>query len=107
MLVDIHRGQLNPAAMTNLTPEIALPLHYGYPTPEKGYFKEPYPLSDKLFLVSYNFGPDHASPAGYGLYVLDITGHRELMYRAPRHLLLATHPAARAACSTHRAVGPD
>lgn len=83
ILVDIHKGQLNPGAMTNLTPEIALPLHYGYPTPEKGFFKEPYPLSDKLFLVAYNFGPDHGVPAGYGIYVLDVTGHRELVYRAP------------------------
>ena len=83
MLVDIHKGQRNPKAMTNLTPEIALPLHYGYPGGAKGYFKEPYPLSRKRFLIVYNFGPRHDEPAGYGLYLLDVTGHRELIYRDP------------------------
>lgn len=92
MLVDIHKGQLNPNAMTNLTPEIALPLHYGYPGGAKGYFKEPYPLSRKRFLIVYSFGPRHDEPAGYGLYLLDITGHRELIYRDPANKFSCWQP---------------
>jgi hypothetical protein len=83
MLVDLHRGQTNPAAMTNLTPEIALPLHYGYPGAAQGFYKEPYPLTEKIFLVAYHFGPRHDDPAGYGLYAFDTSGHREHICRGP------------------------
>lgn len=79
--VDIHVTQLTPAAMTNLTPEIGYPPHYGYPGAQFGFYKEPYPIGEDLFLVSYHAGPTHNDPAGYGLYVLDGEGHRELIYR--------------------------
>ncbi|MCY2995572.1 MAG: discoidin domain-containing protein [Planctomycetota bacterium] len=83
ILVDIHLTQLTPAAMTNLTPEIGLPPHSGYPGAQYGYYKEPYPLGEDLFLVCYNPSPNHAEPAGYGIYVLDAAGNRELLYRDP------------------------
>jgi len=83
ILIDIHVTQLTPAAMTNLTPEIGLPPHAGYPGAKFGFYKEPYPLGEDLFLVCYNPGPNHSEPAGYGLYLLDDTNHRELLYRDP------------------------
>ncbi|MGD0092610.1 MAG: discoidin domain-containing protein [Planctomycetota bacterium] len=84
VLIDTHISQLTPDAMTNLTPEIKYPGHGGYPTTDKGYYKEPWPLSDRLFLVAYNSQPSHSAPAGYGLYVLTASNHRELLYRDPK-----------------------
>ena len=83
VLVDIHITQLTPAAMTNITPEIGYPPHGGYPGGKFGYYKEPYPLAEDLFLVSYSPGPDHNDPTGYGLYALDGSGDRELVYQDP------------------------
>ena len=83
VLIDTHMSPLTPMAMTNLTPEITYPGHNGYFEPQRGYYKEPYPLSEDLFLVAYNPGPNHAAPAGYGLYLLDAAGNRELVYRDP------------------------
>jgi len=72
-----------------------------------GYYSTPWPLSAKYFLVSYNPGQDTATDkttkesipwghylskgsaadmtraAGYGLYVIDVYGNRELIYRDP------------------------
>jgi hypothetical protein len=81
ILIDTYVTQLTPDAMTNLTPEIQYPSHSGYPTRDKGYYKEPWPLSEKLFLVAYNPEAGHSAPAGYGLYVLDAEGNRELLYK--------------------------
>jgi hypothetical protein len=81
ILIDIGVTQREPSAMTNLTPEIGLPGHSGYPNRSAGYFKEPWPLSDRLFLVAHNPTADWKAPNGYGLYLLDRTGYRELLYR--------------------------
>ena len=81
VLIDTHITQLTPAAMTNLTPEIAYPGHAGYPGGKFGYYKEPYPLGEDLFLVCYCPGPSHSEPAGYGIYVLDRSGNRELLFK--------------------------
>jgi hypothetical protein len=83
VLIDIHITQLTPAAMTNLTPEIGYPPHAGYPGAKFGFYKEPYPLSENVFLVCYNPGPLPKEPAGYGIYVFDTTGGRELLYQDP------------------------
>jgi hypothetical protein len=84
VLLDTRITQLGPEAMTNITPEIGYPGHAGYPGGKCGYYKEPFPLSEDLYLVSYHAGPNHDEPAGYGLYVLDRSGHRELLYRDPQ-----------------------
>ncbi len=84
ILIDTHITQLTPEAMTNLTPEIGYPGHGGYPTKNKGYYKEPWPLSERLYLVAYNPEASHKAPAGYGLYLLDDEGNRELAYRDPQ-----------------------
>ncbi|MFV1966487.1 MAG: hypothetical protein ACC628_13770 [Pirellulaceae bacterium] len=84
----------------------------GVPVPEGGvggygYYSTPWPLSEKVFLVAYNpgryplgdAGPKKAIPwghylvgvpdvdmaraEGYGLYVIDVYGNRELIYRDP------------------------
>ena len=45
-------------------------------------FKDPYPLSEKFFLVSHKpSGPPWNDPKGYGLYLLDEAGKTYLIHR--------------------------
>ncbi len=47
-------------------------------------FKEPYPLSEKLFLVSHKpAGPVWNDTKAYGLYLLDEKGNTHLVYKNP------------------------
>jgi len=47
-------------------------------------FKDPYPLSEKFFLVAHKpAGPSWNDPKGYGLYLLDEKGSVQLIYRDP------------------------
>jgi hypothetical protein len=47
-------------------------------------FKDPYPLSEKYFLVSHKpEGTPWNDPKGYGLYLLNETGRVQLIYRDP------------------------
>ena len=47
-------------------------------------FKDPYPLSQKLFLVSHKpAGPVWTDPKAYGLYLLGEKGNTHLIYRDP------------------------
>ena len=93
----------------------------GVPVPEGGvggygYYTTPWPLSQKYFLVAYNpgryptgdAGPQKAIPwghylagvpdvdmtraEGYGLYVIDVYGNRELIYRDPDFSCLSPIP---------------
>lgn len=73
-------------ALTCITPEIP------YPEAEtrdiREYYTAPWPLSEKYFLVGYSPKPlvwePGAQPAdALGLYVLDVFGNRELIYRDP------------------------
>jgi len=81
ILVDGGRTRRTPEAMTCITPEIGSPGMY-QATWEMGFFQDPYPLSEELFLVSYRPGP-RTNKAGYGIYVLDTEGNRAELYRAP------------------------
>lgn len=47
-------------------------------------FKDPYPLSDHLYLVAHKpAGPVWTDPKAYGLYVLNTRGNVELLYSDP------------------------
>ena len=58
-----------------------------------GYYMYPWPLSDKFFLASYTYSNDYrlgstdtfrgADECGYGLYLLDVFGNKELIYKDP------------------------
>lgn len=85
ILVDNRMDRRTAVSMTNLTPEL------GYPGMDRhksgrryGAFKDPYPLSEKFFIVSHIPGTRVNEPAGYGLYVLDGWGNRAELYRDPR-----------------------
>jgi len=82
ILVDNSINRRTAAGMTNLTPELGYPGMSPHPSGKTfGYFKEPYPLSEKCFLVSHNPGPKDREPTGYGIYVLDAWGNRAELYR--------------------------
>jgi len=61
----------------------------GVPVPEGGvqdnggFYSTPWALSEKFFLVSYTYGDKTTDPIGYGLYVVDVYGNKELIYRDP------------------------
>ena len=85
ILVDNRTTRRTAEAMTNITPEIGYPSMH-QTTWGKGVFKQPYPLSEKLFLVSHNpqlKGEKIDDPKGYGIYVLDAWGNRAELYRDP------------------------
>jgi hypothetical protein len=76
--------------MQSLTPEIDTPDESGYHHLRGGrwvgdrvgpLFREPYPLSRKYFLVTYNPDRPAQDPTGYGLYLLDEFGNRTLIYK--------------------------
>ncbi|MGL6194050.1 MAG: hypothetical protein ACRC2T_04425, partial [Thermoguttaceae bacterium] len=56
-----------------------------------GYYMYPWPLSDKFFLASYTYSNDYrpgsldsfrgADECGYGIYLIDVFGNKELIYK--------------------------
>jgi hypothetical protein len=48
-----------------------------------GFYSTVWPLSDRHFLVSYSYSSAQTEPAGYGLYLIDVFGNKELLYRDP------------------------
>lgn len=82
-LVDPIHSSASPAIFENLTPELPPPTHFSWLRKDVGYYTYAYPLSDKYFLVSYNYGPDDRDPTGYGIYLLDRWNNRDLIYRDP------------------------
>jgi len=80
VLVDNRLDRRTGKAMTNITPEIGYPGMF-QATKDRGFFKEPYPFSEKFFLVSHNPGFNLERGAGYGIYALDAWGNRAELYR--------------------------
>ncbi len=88
-LIDLRIGRNAAEGMQRITPVRFVE------TPDKlphaGWYDCPYPLSDPdtglgggtYFLVSYSFSPDEADTTGYGIYLLDVYGGKELIYRDP------------------------
>jgi len=84
VLVDARRSRRTAEAMTCLTPELGYPPLYGYPKTRFGTFMDPYPFSEKLFLVSHKLGVKREGGSGYGIYALDSWGNRAEIYRDPK-----------------------
>ena len=82
VLVDTHRSRRTTEAMTSITPELGYPCMW-HATIKFGFFMDPYPFSEKLFLVSHTPNSNPGEPAGYGIYVLDGWGNRAELYRDP------------------------
>ncbi|MBE3070589.1 MAG: discoidin domain-containing protein, partial [Planctomycetes bacterium] len=90
VLVDPSVGVNDAAGIRIVTPGVRPPEGgmAGAPVPEGGvadaggFYMTPWPLSDKYFLAAYGFG-GQTDPAGYGLYLVDVFGNKELVYRDP------------------------
>jgi len=86
VLIDNRRHRRTADAMENLTPEIAYPGLYPM-RGSIGAFRDPYPFSEKLFLVSHrpggenSKGGEYPKGAGFGIYVLDAWGNRAELHR--------------------------
>ncbi|MDP6522591.1 MAG: hypothetical protein QGH15_00085 [Kiritimatiellia bacterium] len=99
VLLDTRRHRRTADAMKNLTPEISYPGMGAMPG-NGGVFKEPYPFSERFFLVSHRPGvvkdekdvkAKKAKPnESFGIYVLDAWGNRTALYRDPE--LSCCHP---------------
>lgn len=100
-LLTPSRGLNNEAGLEIVTPGVfppeggmsGTPVAEGGCVENGGYYMYPWPLSDKFFLASYTYS--NAYPAGmpdsfrgtdekgYGLYVIDVFGNKELIYADP------------------------
>jgi hypothetical protein len=48
-----------------------------------GLYSTPWALSERLFLTAYSFSNEQTELKGYALYVVDVHGNKELIYRDP------------------------
>ncbi|OVE82140.1 hypothetical protein BVY04_01775 [bacterium M21] len=84
MIVDLKQNRGGPEGMQKITPEIHYPEikgENGGPRYSKtGWFSAPYPLGENHFLVCNSFDKVTTN-ANYGIYLMDVHGNRELIYR--------------------------
>ncbi len=80
ILVDTRRSRRGTEAMTCITPEIGYPC-MSHPVSKFGFFMDPYPISQKLFIVSHVPGARDKEKPQYGIYVLDAWGNRAELCR--------------------------
>jgi hypothetical protein len=88
-LLDRTLGLEELAPVTRLTPEVCFPETEGWP---EHYYANPWPLSEEYFLVAWahaklpphKFVTDASNPTNAtGIYLLDVFGNQELLYRDP------------------------
>jgi hydrazine synthase alpha subunit-like protein/WD40 repeat protein len=97
-IVDPTVADNGQQAITRITPEIPFPEAESRDIKE--YYTAPWPLSEKHFLVGYSPTPLVWEPGAngenaLGIYLLDVFGNRELIYRDPH--IGSTNPCPLAA----------
>ena len=90
VLLDPNAGVDGPEALTNLTPDIPYPesADNGGAVSVPAFYESPFPLSEDYYLVAYSPTPltpegTEPSASALGIYLLDVDGNRELIYRDP------------------------
>jgi hypothetical protein len=99
--VNATAGLNNPGGIRIVTPGVTPPeggmagtaVADGGVCDDGGYYMTPWPLSDKYFLASYSYSnawpqgfPEYfrgMDETGYALYLVDVFGNKELIYRDP------------------------
>ncbi len=83
MIADLNQNRGGPSGMSRVTPEVEYPeiVSEARRSQPHGWYASPYPLSEQHYLCSFSFEKDNASKAGYGLYLMDVHGNKELIYR--------------------------
>ncbi|MGZ5568032.1 MAG: HzsA-related protein [Limisphaerales bacterium] len=92
VVVDTTGGINEPKGISIVTPGVKPPegTMDGVPVPGGGvkdgggYYSTPWALSEKYFLVSYSSTKTEIDPTGYALYLVDVFGNKELVYRDPK-----------------------
>ncbi len=82
-------GMNDPRAIRIVTPGVhppeggmsGSPVDEGGVADRGGFYMTPWPLSQKYFLASYSYSPAQTERAGYGIYLIDVFGSKELLYR--------------------------
>ncbi|UCF16292.1 MAG: discoidin domain-containing protein, partial [Phycisphaerales bacterium] len=82
-------GMNNPAGIKVVTPGVKPPeggmsgsaVDEGGVFDRGGFYTTVWPLSDKYFLACYSYSDAQTEPAGYGIYLIDAFGTKELVYR--------------------------
>ncbi|MCH5378339.1 MAG: hypothetical protein JJ992_30650, partial [Planctomycetes bacterium] len=89
LLLDMNREKRTREPMTSLTPNVKTENLRGLYQLRNGVWREdifgpfyadPFPLSDKFFLVSCNPDRRYNDQAAYGIYLLDVFGNRVPIY---------------------------
>lgn len=81
VILDPAKGMDGPEAIQRVTPEVCYPEVEGWP---RSFYMSPFPLSEKVFLTAWGRGNLADNPTkGLGIYVGDIDGNLELLYRNP------------------------
>ena len=91
VVADPSLGINEPKGMTIVTPDVKPPEGGmdGVPAPEGGtqdgggLYSTPWALSERTFLVSYTYSNEQTDAKGYGLYLVDVFGNKELIHRDP------------------------
>lgn len=92
LLLDLSQNKRTPEPITNLTPDVKIQNLRGIYHLRNGVWREdfygplysdPYPLSDKFFLVSCNPDRRYNDRAAYGIHLLDIFGNCVPIYHDP------------------------
>jgi hypothetical protein len=92
LLLDLHKDKRAETVMTSLTPDTKVQELRGLYQRRNGKWQEdlygpfycdPYPLSDKYFLVSCNPSKRYNDESAYGLYLLDAFGNRVPIHDDP------------------------
>jgi hypothetical protein len=91
VVIDTSVGINEPRGIGIVTPNVKPPEGgmAGVPVPQGGvcdpggFYGTPWALSEKFFLANYTYGTSTTVPNGYGLYLVDVFGNKELIYRDP------------------------
>ena len=88
--IDISKDIRTREPMTYITPDVDVRAEGGFwfdPAGKWGHrlFKDPYPISEKLFLVSLNPTGVAAEKVNWGICSLDETGQTTLLYQDPQY----------------------
>ena len=92
LLLDLSKEKRTSEPMISLTPHVKTQNLRGLYQLRNGVWREdiygplyadPYPLSDKFFLVSCNPDKRYNDQAAYGIYLLDVFGNRVPIYHDP------------------------
>ena len=91
VVADPSLGINEPKGICIVTPDVKPPEGgmAGVPAPEGGtqdgggLYSTPWALSEKCFLASYTYSNEMRDAKGYGLYMVDVFGNKELVFRDP------------------------